>query len=237
MSRTADAISVPTEAIRQEVCEYLGRSEEMVFVVPYAAREFFHPVSLDEASVTRARLGIGNEFILTVGTIEPRKNIPMLVTAFERLSESQPQLQLVIVGGNGWLAGPSLEAIKKSKAGHRIVLTGYVGETALRDLYSSCLVFVYPSLYEGFGLPPIEAMACGAAVVVSDIPALVESTGLAARAVDPRDADDIAQTISEVLNNDDQRAALSVAGRKRASELSWTQTAIKTMQIYDTLLR
>jgi glycosyltransferase involved in cell wall biosynthesis len=161
----------------------------------------------------------------------------MLVTAFERLSESQPQLQLVIVGGNGWLAGPSLEAIKKSKAGHRIVLTGYVGETALRDLYSSCLVFVYPSLYEGFGLPPIEAMACGAAVVVSDIPALVESTGLAARAVDPRDADDIAQTISEVLNNDDQRAALSVAGRKRASELSWTQTAIKTMQIYDTLLR
>lgn len=237
MSKMADAISVPSEAIRQEVCENLGRSEETVFVVPYAARECFHHVGMSETSATRARLGIGDEFILTVGTIEPRKNIPKLVNAFERLAESLGQLQLVIVGGNGWLAGPSLEAIKNSKAGRRIVLTGYAGEGELRDLYSSCLVFVYPSLYEGFGLPPVEAMACGAPVVVSDIPALVESTGGAARLADPRNADDIAQTISEVLNDDEQRAALSNAGIRRASELSWTQTAIKTMQVYDTLLR
>lgn len=237
MSKMADAISVPTEAIRQEVCENLGRREETVFVVPYAARESFHRVGLNETSATRARLGIGDEFILNVGTIEPRKNIPRLVTAFERLAESYAQLQLVIVGGNGWLAGPSLEAINNSKAGRRIVVTGYAGESELRDLYSACLVFVYPSLYEGFGLPPLEAMACGAPVLVSDIPALVESTGGAARLADPRNADDIAQTISEVLNDDDQRAALSSAGIQRAGELSWTQTAIKTMQVYDTLLR
>lgn len=235
MSKMADAISVPTEAIRREVCEYLGRSEEMVFVVPYAAREFFHPVTFEETAATRTRLGIGDEFILMVATIEPRKNIPRLVAAFERLIESYRQLQLVIAGGNGWLAGPSLEAIKNSKAAGRIVLTGYVDEPALRDLYSSCRLFVYPSLYEGFGLPPVEAMACGAPVVISDIPVLVETTCGAARVTDPHDADDIAQAISEVLNDDDRRAALSEAGLKRAGELSWTQTAIKTLQIYDTL--
>jgi alpha-1,3-rhamnosyl/mannosyltransferase len=237
MSKMADAIIVPTEAIRREVCEYLGPREEKVCVVPDAAREFFHPIPFQETSATRERLGIRDDFIVTVGTIEPRKNIQTLVAAFERLLqiESNRQLQLVIAGGNGWLANPSLEAVKNSKACDRIVLTGYLPDRELRDLYSSCRVFVYPSLYEGFGLPPIEAMACGVPVVVSNIPALIESTNGAARLVDPHDADEIAKTISEVLNNDELRAALTDAGRKRATELSWTQTAIKTMQIYDKL--
>lgn len=239
MSRAAEAIVVPTEAIKRDVCEHLGTSEQKVFIVPEAAREFFHPVSFEETRATRDRLGIGDEFVLTVGTIEPRKNIPTLVKGFERLlqAESNRRLQLVIAGGNGWLAEPSLEAIRNSKACGRIVLTGYVHDRELRDLYSSCRVFVYPSLYEGFGLPPVEAMACGAAVVVSDIPALVESTGEAAKTIDPRDADDLAQTISEVSNNDRLRAALSDAGRRRAAELSWTQTAIETMKVYERLFR
>ena len=237
MSKAADAIVVPTEAIRREVCEYMGTSGQKVFVVPEAAREFFHPVAFEETIATRERLGTGEDFILTVGTIEPRKNIPTLVRAFERVRqiESNRHLKLVIAGGNGWLAGPSLEAIKNSKAARQIILTGYLNDGELRDLYSSCRVFVYASLYEGFGLPPIEAMACGAAVVVSNIPALVESTGGAARLSDPRDPDDLAQTIAEVLNNDDEWAALTAAGRKRASELSWTQAAIKTMQVYENL--
>jgi len=238
MSKTADAIVVPTEAIRREVCEHLRVGEHKVFTVPEAAREFFHPVDFAETRATREQLGIGDEFVLTVGTIEPRKNIPTLVTAFERILrvESNRQLQLVISGGNGWLAAPSFEAIKNSKVSGQIVLTGYLNDEQLRDLYSSCRVFVYPSLYEGFGLPPIEAMACGAAVVVSNIPALVESTGGAARLTDPHDADEMAQTISDVLNDDGEREALSNAGCKRADELSWTQTAIKTLQVYESLV-
>jgi glycosyltransferase involved in cell wall biosynthesis len=238
MSKTADAILVPTEAVRQEVCEHLRVGEQKVFAVPEAAREFFHAVEFAETSATRQKLGIGDEFILTVGTIEPRKNIPTLVKAFERLPlrEANRQLQLVIAGGNGWLSGPSFEAIKNSRAAAQIVLTGYLHDAALRDLYSSCRVFVYPSLYEGFGLPPIEAMACGAPVVVNDIPALVESTGGAARLVDARNADELARAIGEVFHDDKERAALSQAGRKRATELSWTQTAIKTMQVYESLL-
>ena len=238
MSKTADAIVVPTEAVRAEVCEHLHVGEQKVFAVPEAAREFFHPVDFAETRGTRQQLGIGNEFILTVGTIEPRKNIPTLVQAFERLPlrEANRQLQLVIAGSNGWLSGPSFEAIKNSRAAEQIVLTGYLHDAALRDLYSSCSVFVYPSLYEGFGLPPVEAMACGARVVVNDIPALVESTGGAARLADARDADELAQAIWEVLNDDAERAALSEAGQKRAEELSWTETAIKTMQVYESLL-
>ena len=239
MSRAADAIVVPTEAIRREVCEHLGPREQKIFVAPEAAREVFRPITSQESGATRERFGIGEQFIFTVGTIEPRKNIPTVVDAFERLlqTDSNGQLQLVIAGGNGWLAERSLQAIKNSKAGSRIVLTGYLHDSELRDLYSSCRVFVYLSLYEGFGLPPIEAMACGAAVVVSNIPALVESTGGAARITDPRDAAEIAQTISEVLNSDRLRAALSAAGRKRAAELSWRQTAIETMKVYETLFR
>ena len=238
MSKTADAIVGPTEAIRQEHCEHLGVGEQKVFAVPEAAREFFHPVDFAETSATRESLGVGDEFILTVGTIEPRKNIPTLVTAFEQLplGESNSRLQLVLAGGNGWLSGPSFEAIKNSRAAERIVLTGYLHDAALRDLYSSCSVFVYPSLYEGFGLPPIEAMACGAPVVVSDIPALVESTGGAARIADPRNGTELAQAIWEVLNDEEERAALVTAGQKRATELSWTQSAIKTMQVYESLL-
>lgn len=236
MSKTADAIIVPTEAIGREVCEYLGVGEQKVFVVPEAAREFFQPVDFEATAATREKLGIGDEFILTVGTVEPRKNIPMLVAAFERTLLNR-QLQLVIAGGSGWLAGPSLEAIKHSQACDRIVLTGYLRDQELRDLYSSCSLFVYPSLYEGFGLPPIEAMACGAPVVVSNVPALVESTGGAARVIDPHDADEMANTISELLNDEDARFSLSDAGCKRAAELSWTQTAIKTMQIYENLIR
>ena len=259
MAKAADAIVVPTEAIRQEVCERLRVSEEKVFAVPEAAREFFQPVQFAETKATRERLGIGDEFILTVGTIEPRKNIPALVKAFERLllreseigrvksevggvkfeggrMNSERQLQLVIAGGDGWLSGPSFEAIKNSPVAEQIVLTGYLEDAALRDLYSACRVFVYPSLYEGFGLPPIEAMACGAPVIVGDIPALVESTAGAARIASAREPDALPQAMFEVLTDENERAALIKAGRQRATELSWTQTAIKTLQIYESLL-
>jgi glycosyltransferase involved in cell wall biosynthesis len=238
MARKADAIVVPTEAIRGEVCEHLRVGEEKVFVVAEAAREFFRPVDFAETKATRERLGIGDEFVLTVGTIEPRKNIPTLVAAFERLlaNDSARHLQLVIAGGKGWLSRPSFAAIENSRAAGQIVLTGYLQDEALRDLYSSCRVFVYPSLYEGFGLPPLEAMACGAPVIVSSNSALIESTAGAARIADARDPDQLADAIANVLNDDEERAALIKAGGRRVAELSWTQTATKILQIYKSLV-
>jgi glycosyltransferase involved in cell wall biosynthesis len=220
--------------VRQEVIEYLGVEETRVVVVYEAAREFFRPVDTKATIETRQKLGIGNEFILNVGTIEPRKNIQVLVSAFEDLMRSMPgsSLQLVIVGGRGWLSSSVLSSIEKSPFRNRIVLTGYLQDEELRDLYSSCRLFVYPSLYEGFGLPPLEAMACGAPVIVSTAKALVEIGGDAAQYFEANDPGELTTLMIELLANDDLRSSLSESARERAAEFSWTKAAIITYEVY-----
>jgi glycosyltransferase involved in cell wall biosynthesis len=235
MSKTADAIIVPTAAVCDEVINYLGASEQKVFVIAEAAREFFEPVAWSGTGTARKKFGIGDHFILTVGTIEPRKNLATLVSAFERLSPEK-NLQLVIVGGQGWLSTPSLKAIEQSPARARIVMTDYLHDEDLRSLYSSCRVFVYPSLYEGFGLPPIEAMACGAPVVTSDIRSLVESTGGVAKVAAPQDPAAFTKVIQSLLENEEERRQLSAAGRARAAELTWQDAARKTLDVYERVL-
>jgi len=234
MASKADTVIVPTNAMRQEVIEYLGVDETRVVVVYEAAREFFRPVDSGTTVETRQRLGIGNEFILNVGTIEPRKNISVLVSAFEDLVRSMPgsPLQLVIVGGRGWLSSPVLATIEKSPVRNRIVLTGYLHDEELRDLYSSCRLFVYPSLYEGFGLPPLEAMACGAPVIVSTAKALVEVGGNAAQYFEANDPVELTKAMIELLANDDLRSRLSESAKERAAEFSWTKAAIITYEVY-----
>ena len=239
MVKTADAVIVPSEAMRREVCEQLNASSEKVFVVPEASRQCFHPIEFEASVEVRRRFDIGDEFILTVGTIEPRKNLQLLVRAFEQVAAARPEsgIQLVIAGGRGWLSGPLFSAVDKSPVRNRIVLTDYLHDEDLCALYSACRIFVYPSLYEGFGLPPLEAMACGAIVIVSNIPALVETTGQAARLVDPRDPADLARSIMDLLADEDERHRLSIAGRQRASEFSWEKTARKTLEVYEEALR
>src|SRR6185295_2983599 len=144
MSRTADAIITPTESVRRDVCEVLKVSASKVFAIPEAARACFHPLAFAETANTRARLGIGDDFLLTVGTLEPRKNLDVLVTAFAEFASARPQskTQLVIAGGRGWLSGPLFDAIKNSPVQDRIVLTDYLHDEDLRALYSSCRAFV-----------------------------------------------------------------------------------------------
>lgn len=234
MTRTADAVIVPTESVRREVCKHLGVSPEKVFVVPEAARECFQPMEFDATESVRRRLGIGNEFLLTVGTMEPRKNLSLLVAAFGEVASARPEsdLQLVIAGSRGWLSGPLFEAIGKSTARDRILLTDYLHDEDLRALYASCRAFIYPSIYEGFGLPPLEAMACAAPVIVSDIPALRETTGGAALLFDQTRSESLAQKILEVVAGENVRRQLSTAGQRRAAEFSWDRTARLTLDIY-----
>jgi glycosyltransferase involved in cell wall biosynthesis len=143
----------------------------------------------------------------------------------------------VIAGGRGWLSGPLFEAIEKSPVRDRIVLTDYLHDDDLQALYSSCRAFVYPSIHEGFGLPPLEAMACGAAVIASRIPALEETTGGAALLFDPNDVAVLTSSILEVLNNENSRRELSATGQRRAAELSWENTARLTWNVYEEALR
>ena len=234
MAHAADAVLVPTEAMRREVGEYLKAAAGKVFVVHEAARSCFRPLAPPEAEGVLRGMGVGGEFLLAVGTIEPRKNLATLVRAFEDVLRERPgaPLRLVLAGGRGWLTGPLFESIERSPARGRVVLTGYVSDEQLRALYSACRVFVYPSIYEGFGLPPLEAMSCGAAVVAGRTPATEEVTAGAARLFDPRDPSALARTLLELLEHDDARRALSEAGLARAAHFSWERAARATLDVY-----
>jgi len=239
MVRTADAIITPTESVRRELCQQLNAPPEKVFAIPEAARECFQPMEFTDTEGVRLRLGVGEEFLLAVGTIEPRKNLMVLLNAFEEVTRARPEgtLQLVIAGGSGWLSGPLLQAIKKSPVRDRILLTDYLQDDDLRALYASCLAFIYPSIYEGFGLPPLEAMACGAPVIVSKIPALAETTGEAAWHFDPQNMGELTKKILGLLGDGNARQNLSIAGERRATEFSWEKTARLTWSVYEEALR
>ena len=239
MSRTADAIITPTESVRVDVCELLKMSPSKVFAIPEAARACFKALSFAETADARRRLGIGDEFLLTVGTLEPRKNLGLLISAFAELAKDRPEnaIQLVIAGGRGWLSSPLFEAIEKSPVRDRIVLTDYLHDDELQALYSSCRAFVYPSIHEGFGLPPLEAMACGAAVIASRIPALEETTGAAALLFDPKSISELTGNILELIDNENARRELAAAGQRRAAEFSWEKTAQLTWDVYEEALR
>lgn len=244
MARTADAIITPSESVRREVCERLKTPLKKVFAVPEAARACFRPMAFAETEDVRRRLGVGSDFLLTVGTLEPRKNLSVLVNAFAEVARALPQrmITLVIAGGRGWLSGPLFTTIERSPVRDRILLTDYLHDEDLRALYASCRAFIYPSIYEGFGLPPLEAMACGAPVIASRISALAETTGDAVWFFDPQDIGDLAQNILELVDDDNEESKenarrLSVVGRRRAAEFSWDKTARLTWNVYKEALQ
>jgi glycosyltransferase involved in cell wall biosynthesis len=233
MLRSSAMIITPTEAVKREVCEQFKIDSQRVAVTPEAPRKSFQPMPLSDCAQTLRRLGIEDNFILFVGTIEPRKNLFRLVRAFDEVLRHTPhQPQLVIAGGEGWLTNELHGVIERSNAGDRLRLTGYVDDQDLRALYSSCKVFVYPSLYEGFGLPPLEAMACGAPVIAGRIPASVEVLKDNACLVDPLDETVLAKAISDILENDNERQRLSSTGLQHAAKFSWERTAQLTLEVY-----
>lgn len=238
MARAAAMIITPSESVRREVCEHLGVKPEGVVAIPEAARRLFHRVPVTETAEVRHRLKVEDEFILFVGTIEPRKNLSTLARAFDRILSATPlRPQLVIAGKEGWLTDESFSYLKSAAVRERVRFTGYVPDTDLRALYSSCRAFVYPSLYEGFGLPPLEAMACGAPVITSRTPSIMETVGDAASLVSPTDVDELAQAIIRVLEEGGERERLSSAGTRRAAEFSWEKTASATLKVYREALK
>ena len=217
MTRVATLLITPSEAVRREVCERLNCPAAKVFVVPEAARAVFRPASRAESADVLARHGVSGDFLLAVGTVEPRKNLLTLLRAFESLfAEGRArELRLVVAGGReGWLNRDFYAAVEESPVKARVVFTGYVSDDVLSALYSSCRAFVYPSLYEGFGLPVLEAMACGAPVVCGDTPALAETAGGAALLVAPRDAHRLARALLEIIDDEGAARRLSEAGRR-----------------------
>jgi glycosyltransferase involved in cell wall biosynthesis len=237
-ARMASKIITDSESVKREICEHLRIRPEKIAVVPLAPRRAFRPVAEAAAAGARRRLGVEDDFLLFVGTVEPRKNLLTLVRAFgELMRRTKLRPQLVIAGKKGWLTEELFALIEQSGLGSRMLFTGYISDEDLAALYSSCRVCVYPSLYEGFGLPPLEAMSCGAPVITSRIPVIMETVGDAARLVEPTDVRQLADSIHELWTGEAERRRLSADGIAHAAHFTWERTARLTLDVYDEVLQ
>jgi glycosyltransferase involved in cell wall biosynthesis len=198
--------------------------------------ERFHPCGPTQVAAARARYGIPDApYVLSVGTLQPRKNIPLLIRSFAALVRAGEvgDLHLVLTGRRGWDFDEIFaEAADRQEVRDRIIFTGYVDEADLAPLYSGALVFAYPSLAEGFGLPPLEAMQCGTPVITSNTSSLPEVVGDAGVLVDPRDGDALAQAILDVYRDSDLRADLAARATARARQFTWERYAQQTVDAY-----
>ncbi len=234
MTHIAAHIITDSESVKTEITQHLNVPAEKITAVPLAPRRTFHALSRREGQEILKRLNIEEEFILFVGTVEPRKNLITLVRAFDMLMrETDLRPQLVIAGQKGWLTEELYSYVGQSELANRVMFTGYVSDSDLRALYSCCRAAVYPSLYEGFGLPPLEAMKCGAPVVVGDRTSLPEVVGDAGLLVDPFDVNAIAGAIESLIDNPNLRSELRVKGLNRARTFDWRETARRTVKVYE----
>ena len=235
-ARRATRILSLSQHTRRDIIETYGIKPQRVTAIPLAAPDHFGPIT-DNRELQRVRhnYGIDGDYILSVGSIQPRKNLARLVRAYASLRgecSADKLPKLVLVGKCAWLYDETLRALDETNVKDAVVLTGYVPETDLPALYSGALCFVYPSYFEGFGLPPLEAMKCGAPVIVGNRTSLPEVVGDAALSVDPFDVDAIAAAIKKLVNDSTLRKELSVKGQRRAKEFSWRETARQTLVVY-----
>jgi glycosyltransferase involved in cell wall biosynthesis len=209
--------------------------EDKVVVVPNAASARFSPMNREHAfERAAARFSIGGPFLLAVGDLQPRKNQLGLVRAFEALLERHPGLPhwLVLAGKDTWRGAEVHRAAECSRAARRIRFTGYVSDEELRLLYNACQVFVFPSFYEGFGIPILEAMACGCAVACSDATAMPEVADSAAIFFDPRSTSAMRRALEDLTLDPGLRARMERLGLQRAALFSWEEAARRTLEVY-----
>ena len=238
--RRAAKILTGTEVARNSILKvYPDLDEDKVVVVPLAAAPEFRPISRDGAVATvRERYAIGGPFILSVGDIQPRKNHIGLIRAFARMVKAYPQLahNLVMVGKPTWFSDKVQEAVRESGAAERIQFLGFVSDADLLQLYNACDCFAFPSFYEGFGFPALEAMACGRAVVCSDASALPEVVDGAAILFDPYAIDEMVRALADVLLDGELRGRMERLGIQRAAHFSWQKTAQMTLDAFHQVL-
>ncbi|MCS6879711.1 MAG: glycosyltransferase family 1 protein [Oscillochloridaceae bacterium] len=228
--RRADLVLVDSQATAADLARLLGVDGSRVRLIYPGVDARFQPLPSTALEATRARLGLPTNFLLFVGTLEPRKNLPRLVRAFARLAD--PELHLVIAGRRGWLYEDIFATVEQLELQNRVHMLDFVADADLPALYNLARAFVYPSLYEGFGLPVLEALACGAPVVTSGVSSLIEVAGEAAVLVDPLDEAAIADGITRALR---EAARLRVAGPAQARLFRWETAAQRLLACYRTL--
>jgi len=234
--RRADMVLVDSRATADDLRRLLGLPAGRARLLYPGVDQRFRPLPAAEVEPARAALGLPAEFLLFVSTIEPRKNLVRLIGAFGRLTRAHPEwagLSLVIAGRRGWMYEEVFAAVARHGLGERVRFLDFVADAQLPALYNLARAFVYPSLYEGFGLPALEAMACGTPVVTAAVSSLPEVTGDAAVLVDPQDEGAIADGIARALADS---ARLRASGPARAAQFSWAEAGRSLVAIYRELL-
>jgi glycosyltransferase involved in cell wall biosynthesis len=228
----ARAVIAVSESTKQDLIRCYSVHPDKIIVVHEAAAPHFRPASPEAIAAVRTRYGLPEGFILTVGTIEPRKNLSRLLDALQRLRQKGDDARLVMVGSKGWLYEGFFRRLEELQLGDAVLLPGYVPDADLPAVYSAATLCVLPSLYEGFGLSVLEAMACGTAVVCSRASSLPEVSGDAARYFDPTDVDEMAEAIETVWHDEALRAEMGRRGLAQAARFSWARAAEETMAVY-----
>lgn len=233
--KKADKIIAVSSATKGDLIDLFGTPEEKIKVIHNGIASIFKLLNLSNMEKEQKKKKYGfKRLILFVGTIEPRKNLKTLIEAFDSFVENEPDLGLIVCGKKGWLCDGILNEISDHKM---IRYLDYVPTQELVELYNLAEIFVYPSFYEGFGFPPLEAMACGTPVITSNTSSLPEVTGDAALLVDPADSRQIAEGITRLLNDKILRDDLIQKGLRRVKTFSWKKTAEETWKLYQEVIK
>lgn len=227
-AKTADRIITVSRSTKDDLTELYKIPSEKIEVIYPGIGEEFRKMEKFEIQKVREKYNLPQKFILYFGTIEPRKNIEGIINAFELL---KTDAKLVIAGSPGWIYKSVYKTAKKSKRSKDIIFTGFIEKEDKPALYNLAEVFVYPSFFEGFGFPPLEAMACGTPTIVSDVTSLPEVAGEAAIMVNPYNINEIAQAMNDVLENEELRRQMRDGGLVLSKKFSWQNCAKATLKI------
>jgi glycosyltransferase involved in cell wall biosynthesis len=232
--RKASHVVAISENTQREIIEQYGTDPGKISVIyPAVDHEFFKPAEMVAVEEMKQKLGIEQPYILSVGTIEPRKNLVGLLRAYEQLDEKlKQQYGLVLTGGKGWLDGEINDLYERLSKKYSVIRTGYVDDADLPALYTGASVFAFPAFYEGFGMPPLEAMACGTPVVVGDNSSLPEVVGDAGLKVDAHDTVAIAGALTQLLTDENLAAGMRAKGLIQAKKFIWSTEAAKLVEVF-----
>jgi glycosyltransferase involved in cell wall biosynthesis len=237
-ARRADAIIADSDSTRRDAMKILQIPAEKIVTVPLGIGEEFHPVTdVDLLEDCRRRYNLPQTFLLYVGLVEPRKNLPLLLEAYARLSQQEDAPPLIVVGRFGWMVEDVFRQIEALHLQERVHFSGYIPDQDLPLVYNLAQSLLYPSRYEGFGFPPLEAMACGTPVITTAVSAMQDQVGDAGLLIPPQDELALFEAMRRLSNDRVLREDLSVRGRRQAEKFTWNQTARKTLNIYQQVAR
>jgi glycosyltransferase involved in cell wall biosynthesis len=232
--KKARHIFTVSENTKKDLLHRFHYPKDQIQVVACACADFFKvPPNAGELEAFKKKFNLPQNFILAVGTLEPRKNFSTLIKSFVLIKRKFPDYKLVIVGKKGWKYRLIFEALKHYRLEKEVIFPGYLENHELQKMYVTAKVFVFPSLYEGFGIPPLEAMACGCPVVSSNVASLPEVVGDAGLLIDPKSAHKLADAVISLLENDQVRQMLIERGKKQSKKFSWQHSARVALEVFE----